>query len=445
MGFLLFQSASRHPSLRFGQTGAFNNVNKHQASCEPGYSAVPKLLSLKKDTVSFGEKHIDDVVSSDIIKQHGLKQLNDEILAQPMVLQNLLNRGCPSNLKIPNSYSSAPVLVVAIGSSLNAASTFKHELEAFSGKKFELKTPEEILQQLDRNHETPWHSAIIISQSGESANVVQAAKALSQKLPGLQMVTLTNSQDSTLARTYQNNFNISAGEEKSVPATKSMTATMLSLLLLAQKIGQQQGVAKKDTSPLRDIPYRVEETLQLQPAIQAFAKSIKPPFPALLISKGPLCAILPEAKLKLQETMAQMVSKFESEEFKHGPRALLENHNLRVLYVIPPVFEGDTVSQKAVKDLYNDIGRHYASAPNLPLPKDNTYFIRFKNSPEIPSHILGEDYSVSSNHILTLPEAHNGFESAFMFITAIQQLAHGLVKQVNRNPNHPLLVKQVTF
>jgi|GEM_PF-5261752 len=142
--------------------------------------------------------------------------------------------------------------------------------------------------------------------------------------------------------------------------------------------------------------------------------------------------------------MAQMVSKFESEEFKHGPRALLENPQLKVLYVIPPAFEGNAVSQKAAKGLYTDIGRHYASAQHISLPKDNTYFIRFKNSPELPPHLLGEGYNIPANHILTLPEAHNDFESAFMFITAIQQLAHGLVKQANRNPNHPLLEKQVT-
>ena len=302
MGFLMLQCSSNNKSLRFGQALSFNTGKKNQTFSEPRYTIAPKLHSLKQDTVSFGEKHGTNTVSHDLIKQQGLKQLNDEILEQPLVLQKLLNEGCPPGLKIPSSGSSEPILVVAIGSSLNAASTFKNELEAFSGKKFELKTPEDIIQHLDRNQKTPWHSAIVISQSGESGNVVQAAKALANKVHGLQIVTLTNSQDSTLARTYKNNFNISAGEEKSVPATKSMTATMLSLLLLAQKIGQQESEAKKVSSGLDNIPPKTQETLQLQSNIHAFAQAMKPPFPTLLISKGSLCNILPEAKLKLQDS-----------------------------------------------------------------------------------------------------------------------------------------------
>src|SRR5439155_491120 len=89
----------------------------------------------------------------------------------------------------------------------------------------------------------PGRAAVVgISQSGESPDVVAVVAAARRQ--GAPTIAITNSPDSPLARAADATIDLAAGEERAVAATKTYTAELTAIALLALALGPEDAGAE---------------------------------------------------------------------------------------------------------------------------------------------------------------------------------------------------------
>lgn len=172
------------------------------------------------------------------------------------------------------------------------------------------------------------HVVVVISQSGESVDAVEAAKVA--KSAGALTVGVTNSPESTLAETVEHVLATRCGEEKSILATKTYVAQLAALFGLAIELGRFGEKLSVETSEgfwehLRLIPAQVEVLLpQLHASIRKLAKYYKFVEKAFVLGAGPDFATAQEAALKLKEGARITAQAYSTAEFPHGPITLAD-------------------------------------------------------------------------------------------------------------------------
>ncbi len=156
---------------------------------------------------------------------------------------------------------------------------------------------------------------IIISQSGMSEDLIECEN-MSKKM-GATTILISNNEKSPIINNSNFFFNINAGEEKSVAATKTF---VLSLLIIIKIIYESLGNnIDKHIELLSN--YLIEDSHnQWDPSI--LDKSIEVGF---IISRGVGYAISNELSLKFKELCQEMIEPFSSAEVMHGPKSLIQN------------------------------------------------------------------------------------------------------------------------
>ena len=116
--------------------------------------------------------------------------------------------------------NSKALFLVGSGTSYHTALIAKHILSKFAKIRAEAIISSEFQYTFDDIDNT---SAIIaISQSGETADVLQSVKAAKQM--GARILSIVNNPTSSLARISDSFLSIDCGPEIGVAATKSFTA-----------------------------------------------------------------------------------------------------------------------------------------------------------------------------------------------------------------------------
>ena len=181
---------------------------------------------------------------------------------QPAVLERLVaRRGALRGELAPlGRRPIAGVLLVARGSSDNAATYGRYVLEAAVGCPAALSANSLFTRYACRTRLDGW-LVIAVSQSGETTEITEVL----QVTRGLGATTLavTNDPASSLARAASAVVDLDAGRERAVPATKTYTATLLALALVAEALGQ----APWQPGALEAIPALVDALLDDRPAI----------------------------------------------------------------------------------------------------------------------------------------------------------------------------------
>lgn len=270
--------------------------------------------------------------------------MESEIYEQPKILANILKtylKGEEIGFKIPDEV--AKIVLVASGSSYHCA-RFSAELfgqiadiEARSiySSEFLLK---KIIPQ-DRNI-----LYIFITQSGETTDTISALKR-AQEL-GIKTLCITNKENSSIWKLSDYQINCMAGEEKSIAATKSLTAQMICLVLLAIKYAQIKKInVEKFLAAVKELPSAVEKTLELHKKIKPIAAKLAKFKNIVIAADGISYAIAKEACLKIKETSYINVTAHILGEFMHGHVAVLNNKSA-LIYIAP-----DNISQSAVRNL----------------------------------------------------------------------------------------------
>lgn len=151
---------------------------------------------------------------------------------------------------------------------------------------------------------------IAISQSGETADTIQAAKFAKSK--GVKLLSLTNIIGSSITRLSDSVVYLNAGPEVSVAATK----TFSSQLAVIYKIIFENNLEK--------IAQIVERALAQEQKVKALAQTIKEKQNVFFIGRGLSYPIAMEGALKLKELSYLHAEAYPGGELKHGPLSLIQ-------------------------------------------------------------------------------------------------------------------------
>jgi len=388
------------------------------------------------------------------------QRLLAEILEQPRCLEALLE-GFPENfdgMRLPGAFTQK-LISIGEGSSYNALKIAAPFIEQFTGLNTFTFDPEsldnkfDIAQSIDQPIKRLFERSFFlsVSQSGKTASILQIVEKLQEALGfsdgHAPMIPLTNNPEGTLATRYNNHFDLQVGTEQSIAATKSMTASMMALLLFGIRLGQKRSWLSRPlyadfVDTLREIP----ETLQLMlddesfhEKLQAYSQGLCQTNQFVLLSKGILSSILPEVGLKLTETSRNIVWTDNTESFKHGRKVILygvKGVRPNCLYVIPP-----NLSEAEAARLFNDIYSHFYVDDEQVFSTEGVFLTIFENSPAMPE-AFKKALNIREANLLVLPEA-DGIASLFVGLVSFQLLAYYLALAKGEDPNNPALQKAV--
>ena len=167
---------------------------------------------------------------------------------------------------------------------------------------------------------TPKTLMIAVSQSGETADVLEAIESAKKKKS--KVISLLNVFGSTMMRVSDEVFMINAGIEKAVVSTKATTAQLAVLLLLAYA---SAGKLKEGKRLLLDTASAVNDMLnpRYEEHIKNLAEKLSEKEHIYIIGRSLNYPIALEASIKIQETSYIHAEGFAGGELKHGPIALV--------------------------------------------------------------------------------------------------------------------------
>jgi glutamine---fructose-6-phosphate transaminase (isomerizing) len=156
--------------------------------------------------------------------------------------------------------------------------------------------------------------AVSISQSGRSPDILAGQAAA--RAGGAETLAFVNDAGSPLALQAQTLIALSAGEERSVAATKSMIAGLVAGAALVGSWGGDEAI----NQALARIPGKLGALL---PAPASLVDAVAQASSAFVLGRGATYAIAAEAALKLKETCALHAEAFSAAEVMHGPAEIV--------------------------------------------------------------------------------------------------------------------------
>jgi glutamine---fructose-6-phosphate transaminase (isomerizing) len=234
-------------------------------------------------------------------------QMEADMHAQPEVLRALASQP-PPDLGAP----PAGIVIVARGSSDYAAIFGRYLLEAATGMPVALAAPS--LQTLYgvELRLTGW-LALGISQSGRTPEI--AAVLDRYRRAGARTLAITNDPGSPLAGSADTAIALAAGEEGAVPATKTFTAQLVALALVAEALGPVPWTA----ADWQRMPDAVAEVLDDPAPAERAAARLDGAEELVALGRGYLMPVALEAALKLREAAGLRAEGWSAADFRHGP------------------------------------------------------------------------------------------------------------------------------
>ena len=176
--------------------------------------------------------------------------------------------------------------------------------------------------------------AIAITQSGETADTIKALREAKKR--GCPSLAITNVIGSSITRVADATFYLMAGPEISVAATKSFTAQLIALYLLALSLGKiDPAFQKKLADELRGLPQKVAMVLTEEEKIAKIGRYLAVCDNVFFIGRGLNLAIALEGALKFKEICYIHAEGYPAGELLHGPLALL-NPMMPVIAIVAP-------------------------------------------------------------------------------------------------------------
>lgn len=179
---------------------------------------------------------------------------------------------------------------------------------------------------------------IALSQSGETIDVISSIKKAKEKKA--KIFTLTNVLGSTLYRMSDYRMLLNAGPEKCVLATKSFTAKIAILFLLAHSLNNSY---EKGVKQLEKAIKEVEKLTKL-PSIKKLSKKLQTAKHIYIFGRGDSYPTAMESALKIKEVSYIHAEGFAAGELKHGVIALIEKETPVIVYNPEDETYDDTLS-----------------------------------------------------------------------------------------------------
>jgi glucosamine--fructose-6-phosphate aminotransferase (isomerizing) len=168
---------------------------------------------------------------------------------------------------------------------------------------------------------------MLITQSGETADTLGGFRLAQER--GALTATLTNVVGSSITRGVDATFYFQAGPEIGVVATKTYTAELILLCLIALDLARRRGRMSEAeigsvVTELRGLPSKVQTILEDEKAIGDVARRYADRQSFFFIGRNLSYPTALEGALKLKEISYIHAEGFPAGELKHGPIAMLD-------------------------------------------------------------------------------------------------------------------------
>jgi glucosamine--fructose-6-phosphate aminotransferase (isomerizing) len=249
-----------------------------------------------------------------------MSYLEHEISEQPAVLARLLAEESGRTREIAQAirrHDPQFVYVAARGTSDHAGTYGKYLLASSCGLPVALATP-----SLFTMYRLPprLQGALVvgISQSGHSPDIVEVVAE--GRRQGAMTLGITNNVESPLAAVAELCLPVHAGEEHSVAATKTYTAQLTALALLATSLTGNPTM----WGELERLPEQVAQMLDVAGEVERRVERYRYMERCVLIGRGYNYATALEIALKVKELTYVVAEPYSSADFMHGPIAIIE-------------------------------------------------------------------------------------------------------------------------
>lgn len=179
--------------------------------------------------------------------------------------------------------------------------------------------------------------AVLVSQSGETADTLAAARLAQSK--GTHCIAVTNARGSTIDREIPHTLLSLAGPEIGVAATKTFMSQIGALTLLALHLLKERGALKaadeaRLVTGMRALPSKIQAMLDSESDYAAVAEKYMSSKGFFFIGRRECVPLTMEGALKLKEIAYVPSEAYAAGEMKHGPIAMLDE-NLPVVAIVP--------------------------------------------------------------------------------------------------------------
>jgi len=351
------------------------------------------VLSRKKITIlnQFGclinrpkiKSHVQKISIKKGKFQHYMKK---EIYEQPFSIQNTINNRLTPTGKInfPELKNNINKLflkiehinIVACGTSYNAGMVSKYWFESLSKISCDVEIASEFC---NRQFVVRKNSLLLIlSQSGETADSLKALR-ISQNRGYLNSLVICNSLNSSLVHESDFSLLTHAGIEIGVASTKSFTAQLTILLMIAAKINNlktnDSKLEKEIATMLVLLPNIIKKILKYNNhSIYTLARKLYNKNHIIFIGRGHNYPIAMEGALKLKEISYIHAEAYAAGELKHGPLALIDS-SVPVIVIAP----NDNLLEKIklnISEICTRGGTIYVFSDQLTIFNNNINIIR---------------------------------------------------------------------
>jgi glucosamine--fructose-6-phosphate aminotransferase (isomerizing) len=210
------------------------------------------------------------------------------------------------------------VYITGSGTSFNAALVGKYLLSKYGGITAETMISSEMkFSPAHINRDTV---VIAISQSGESADVLEAVNIAREK--GATIVSIVNVTTSSLALLSSVAIGLNCGPEIGVAATKSFTSQLAVLYKIAEALSEPGSGPS-----ISEAPEKISQVLRSHERIRELAEKMQGITDVYVLGMGIHYALASEASLKLKELTYIHAEALPGGELKHGPLALLDSRS----------------------------------------------------------------------------------------------------------------------
>ena len=219
------------------------------------------------------------------------------------------------------------VMLIGMGTSMHAAMVGRTYFERIAG----------IPAEIDNSSEFRYRDALVgpdtlvisVAQSGETVDTLEAMADAKRR--GAPQLTICNTPGAQTTRVADGFVLTRCGPEVAVASTKTLTASITALYLLACHAGRVRGVLDDATlaqllDDLAHIPGKLGRVLAGEPQMAEIAARLAPSRDFLFLARGLQYPMAMEGALKLKEVSYIHAEGYPAGEMKHGPIALIDRN-----------------------------------------------------------------------------------------------------------------------
>lgn len=255
--------------------------------------------------------------------------------------------------------------ITGSGTSYNATLVAKHVIQKHAGVHMEPVISSELPHAPDIIKDGTVF--IAVSQSGESADVLEAVRIA--KLKGAKIISIVNLLTSSLAHESSINIGMNCGPEIGVAATKSFTAQLAIIYKICN--GLCDGVMKLDFDGAAD---KISNILKDHSTVRGIASELRDVSDIYVLGRGIHHPIAMEAALKIKELTYIHAEGVPAGELKHGPLALMDEKVFAIILNPHDSTYNDTLTSATeikarnakiigVSDVHSDVYDYWIKIP----------------------------------------------------------------------------------